>query len=113
MDLKREYDNLTNKSCVGEIQAYVHNMIIERGFEKEDAKDVMILLTEEIGELAKAIRKTTGLKMDISKDNDKYDVKGEIADVFNYLLSMCDVLDVDLFEVWKKKEQKNFERTWK
>ena len=51
--------------------------------------------------------------MDISKDNDKYEVKGEIADVFNYLLSMCDVVGVDLFDVWKEKEEKNFERTWK
>ena len=57
MDLKKEYDNLTSKSSLGEMQTYVHNMILERGFEKEDAKDVMILLTEEIGELAKAIRK--------------------------------------------------------
>lgn len=113
MDLKKEYNNLTNKSSVGEMQAYVHNMILERGFKKEDVKDVMILLTEEIGELAKAIRKTTGLKMDISKDNDKYDIKEEVADVFNYLLSMCDVLDIDLFECWKQKEQKNFERIWK
>ncbi len=113
MDLKQEYEQITANSPVKQVQQYVHNMIIERGFDKEDAKDLMILLTEETGELAKAIRKTTGMKMDISKDNDKYDVKGEIADVFNYLLSMCSCLNIDLLDCWKEKEKINLERVWK
>ena len=112
MDLKKEYENITEQSSLTQIQKYIHNMIIQRGFEEEDIKDEMILLTEEVGELAKAIRKTIGLKMDISKENDKYDIKGEIADIFNYILSMCDTLNIDLFECWKQKEGKNLERTW-
>lgn len=113
MELKEKYDSLTNESSVKELQEYVKQMIRDRGFENEDIKDQMILLTEETGELAKAIRKTIGLKLDIAKDNDKYDIKGEIADIFNYLLSMCCTLDIDLIECWKQKEAKNFERNWK
>lgn len=113
MELKEKYDSLTNESSVKELQEYVKQMIRDRGFENEDIKDQMILLTEETGELAKAIRKTIGLKLDIAKDNDKYDIKGEIADIFNYLLSMCCTLDIDLIECWRQKEAKNFERNWK
>lgn len=113
MELKEKYDSLTNESSVKELQEYVKQMIRDRGFENEDIKDQMILLTEETGELAKAIRKTIGLKLDVAKDNDKYDIKGEIADIFNYLLSMCCTLDIDLIECWRQKEAKNFERNWK
>ncbi len=112
MELREKYDSLTNESSVKELQEYVRQMIITRGFDNEDIKDLMILLTEETGELAKAIRKTIGLKLDVAKDNDKYDVRGEIADVFNYLLCMCCTLDVDLIDCWRQKEAKNFERNW-
>jgi len=50
--------------------------------------------------------------MDINKIND-YDITGEITDVFNYLLSLCRVLDIDLLEAFKEKEKRNCERTWK
>lgn len=113
MELKEKYNSLTNKSSVQELQEYVKQMIITRGFQDEDIKDLMILLTEETGELAKAIRKTIGLKLDVSKDNDKYDIKGEIADIFNYLLSMCCTLDINLIECWREKELKNLERNWR
>ena len=59
MELKEKYNSLTNKSSVQELQEYVKQMIITRGFQDEDIKDLMILLTEETGELAKAIRKTS------------------------------------------------------
>lgn len=113
MELREQYDELTNQSSVKELQEYARQMMKTRGFDKEDIKDTMILLTEEIGELAKALRKTIGLKLDIAKDNDKYDVKGELADVFSYLLCMSCVLNVDLFNCYKEKEAKNFERNWK
>lgn len=106
MDLKEKYEQLTSDSSVDDIQSYVKDMVKERGFEEETIK----LLTEETGELAKSVRKTTGLKMDISQ-KDQYDIKGEIAYVFNYLLCMCNILDVSLYECYKEK--RNLERNWK
>ncbi|MNT89591.1 hypothetical protein D3C72_2303450 [compost metagenome] len=70
-------------------------------------------MTEEVGELAKAVRKTTNIKIDVNKDNDKYDLTGEITDVFNYLLAMCRVFDIDLLEAFKEKEFRNCKREWK
>ena len=50
--------------------------------------------------------------MDVTKSKE-LDLEGEIADVFMYLLSMCRVMNVDLLEAFKKKEEKNCERVWK
>ena len=37
-------------------------MNIDRGFNTEDASKKLVMLMEEVGELAKAIRKSVGLK---------------------------------------------------
>ena len=100
-----------NTSFIPQIK-YVDEMIEIRGFTNETPQDVMLLLTEEIGELAKEVRKTTDIKMDVTKSKE-LDLEGEIADVFMYLLSMCRVMNVDLLEAFKKKEEKNCERVWK
>lgn len=111
-NLEQELNKLNSKSSLQEIQTYINKMIEERGFDKETPQDVMLLLTEEVGELAKEIRKTTQIKIDISKGR-KADVSGEIADVFMYILSMCRVMNIDLLEALKEKEEINLKRTWK
>lgn len=113
MNLREKFEKLNDNSSLNEIQEYIKAMMIQREFDKEDIKDEMILLTEEVGELAKAVRKTTNLKMDIAKENDKYDLKGELSDVFNYVVCMCCILDISLFDCYKEKEKRNFDRTWK
>lgn len=111
-DLEKELDNLNGNSSLKDVQVYINKMIEERGFDKNTPQDVMLLLTEEIGELAKEIRKITQIKMDISKTRET-DVSGEIADVFIYILSMCRVMKIDLLEALKEKEERNLKRTWK
>ena len=78
----------------------------------ERTQEVMLLLTEEIGELAKEIRKSRKYHLDINKNNE-IDVEGELADVFIYILSMCRVMNVNLIEAFKNKENKNCKREWK
>lgn len=74
----------------------------------------MLLLTEEIGELAKAIRKE---KTTMSIDNNKirnYDtIESEVADVFVVLCTICNKLNINLFSSLKDKEKENIERIWK
>ena len=64
----------------------------------------MLLLTEEIGELAKAIRKE---KTTMSIDNNKirnYDtIESEVADVFIVLCTICNKLNINLFSSLKYK----------
>ena len=112
MELREEFDKLNKNSSVSELQSYVKKMVEARGFSDETPQDIMLLLTEELGELAKEVRKSTNIKMDV-KSNRTQNLDKEIADVFNYILALCVATDIDLFEAYKSKEEINFNRTWK
>lgn len=112
MDLNEELQKINEESSLKDIQQYVNKMIEERGFQNETLKDVMLLLTEEVGELAKEVRKTIQYKLDVSKAKD-IDMEGEIADVFIYLMSLCRIQNIDLLQAFKEKEQRNSKRIWK
>jgi NTP pyrophosphatase (non-canonical NTP hydrolase) len=112
MKLEEKLDLLNESSSLSDIQAYINEMIETRRFDKETPQEIMLLLVEEVGELAKEIRKKTNMKLDITKKKEQ-DIEGEIADVFIYVLSMCRALDVDMFKAFKNKEIINCSRTWK
>lgn len=74
----------------------------------------MLLLLEETGELAKAIRKTIPeASIDYGKIENYTDIEEEIADVFIVLVSICNRLNINLYDAIKKKEEKNIKRQWK
>lgn len=110
--LEDKINQMDKNTSLNEIQNYISDMVKIRGFSDESAQDTMLLMVEEVGELAKAIRKTTHIKTDVNKSND-YDITGEITDVFNYLICLCNILDVDLLEAFKEKEKRNCKRIWK
>jgi len=86
-------------------------MMQVRGF-NNSLLERMCLLTEEIGELAKEVRKTdNGLRIDVNK-NYNSNLENEIADVFICLLGICEYIDMDLVEGLKNKEKINFNRKW-
>ena len=108
------WDNLKESNTLGEVQEYIRKVIEIRGFSNQSIEQAMLLLTEEIGELAKAIRKE---KTTMSIDNNKirnYDtIESEVADVFIVLCTICNKLKIDLFSSLKDKEKENIERKWK
>ena len=57
---------LSSKSSLNEIQSYIKKVMEVRGFNKEKSSDKILLLVEEVGELAKAIRKNES-KLGIDK----------------------------------------------
>ncbi len=94
-----------------ELQKYVWQMNIERGFNTEDPAKKLVMLMEEMGELAKAIRKLSGMKFtDTTKQSD---VKEELGDVLIVLLGLASMVDIDIFDALVEKETKNRQRTWK
>ena len=111
-ELLEEFKKLNKNSSVKDLQDYTRNMIKTRGFENETPQDILLLLTEELGELAKEVRKSTHIKID-SNQTRTQNLDKEIADVFNYVLAMCVATDIDLFEAFKAKEEINFNREWK
>ena len=112
IDLQKEWDSLKEDSSLRELQQYARKMILSRGFEEETPQDILMLLTEELGELAKEIRKTTHIKLDKKSDRTP-NLGNEIADIFNYLLALCVAEDIDLFQAFKEKEAINLKREWK
>lgn len=94
-----------------DLQAYVADMVRERGFSEDDVPKKFMLLFEEAGEFAKAAREHAGLKL--ARDARDQDLEGEAADVFIVLLGLCNMLDIDLEQAFRNKEEKNKQREWK
>ena len=97
-------------ASLDEWQTYVQQKITERGFANETTQQKFLLLVEEVGELAKALRPLEGIKT--SDDSDKLDVKHEAADVFWLLCCICNGLGIDLDEAVRLKDAKNEKRIW-
>ncbi len=87
------------------LQRYYQRVSSRRGWSNESPKDTMLLLTEELGELARAIRKSEGLKRDAGYDN--IGLQDELADVQLYLVHLANGLGIDLDEAVTQKEHKN------
>ena len=104
---------LTDKSSINEIQSYIKEVMQIRGFNKEKSSEKILLLVEEVGELAKAIRKNeNNLGIDKTKEYNYSSIESEIADVFIVLLSICDILNIDLLKAFLNKEEENIKRIW-
>ncbi|MBE6867081.1 MAG: nucleotide pyrophosphohydrolase [Ruminococcaceae bacterium] len=111
--LKNLIENMDESTSLKQLQDYVEDMVNIRGFADETPQDCLLLLTEELGELAKEVRKNhTHIKNDTAKNN-KSDLNGEIGDVLMMLLALCRTLDVDLLQAFREKELINCGRNWK
>ena len=94
-----------------EWQAFIKRRTIDRGFDNETFQDEFMLLVEEVGEFAKAMRPLHGVKT--ASDSAKLELEHEAADVFWLLTCVCNSLDIDLATAIQSKEAKNNTRTWK
>ncbi|MFA6601632.1 MAG: MazG nucleotide pyrophosphohydrolase domain-containing protein [Candidatus Paceibacterota bacterium] len=94
-----------------ELQTYFAEKSKERGFDKETAQDTLLLMMEEVGELARAVRKQSGIKTD--NKSKIYPIQEELADILIYLLHISNILKLDLEESFWKKEEENKKRVWK
>lgn len=89
------------------------SMCANKGWDKAPVNTVWLLLTEEIGELASAIRQYTKVyrKLNLHKERGT-DVQMEMGDVFSYLFQLASMLDVDLDEMWEKHKSKISEKSY-
>ena len=102
--------NLKPNPTLRDFQEYVAQLVKERGFEKETASEMFMLFLEECGEMAKAARKTQKMKTD--KNSEQFHFDHEVADVFIYLLDICNHFSVDLEKAFRDKEEINKKRVW-
>ena len=106
-----------------QLQRYMDAVCNERGWTKDNYAEKFLLFTEEVGELAKAIRRKKGLYQEQAKlsqsglaeersQRTRLNLEEEFADVFSYLLDLANYFQVDLEKAFREKEQVNAARTW-
>jgi len=96
-----------------EFQNYVRHMIKRRGFKKETFENVLLLLVEEIGELARAARSLIGLKVSRKRIDTYKSLRHELADCLIYLMDLANLADINLEDALKEKERINSTRKWR
>ena len=103
--------DLPTHPTLPELQRYLDETCKERGWTKDSYAEKFLLFTEEVGELAKAIRKTQGLYQEKARPK-QLELEEEFADVLSYLLDLANCFQVDLETAFREKEQVNAARTW-
>ncbi len=83
---------------------YLQNYIKQKDYNPELLKDYFLKLSEEVGELSRAMRK--GLKAG-NLENIKGTIDEELWDVVYYTLAIANLYDIDLEQVIKAKEEMN------
>ena len=113
MEQKELLSRINENSTLGDVQEYIKKVVALRGFAGQPVQETMLLLLEEAGELAKAIRKAaTHMSVDVDKMQNYDTVESEVADVFFVLTAVCNQMGIDLLKALQEKEAKNCERNW-
>ena len=103
--------DLSERPTLRELQQYVADVCQERGWTKDNPAEKFLLFVEEVGELAKAMRKAAGLYDEPAKKR-AMSLDEEFADVLSYLLDLANCFQVDLEAAFRAKELVNRVRTW-
>ncbi len=81
---------------------YLQNYIKQKDFHPELLKDYFLKLTEEVGELSKAIRKNIKAE---STEQIQGTIDEELWDVIYYAIAIANIYDIDLEKVIKAKSE--------
>ncbi|MDB5178199.1 MAG: putative pyrophosphatase [Patescibacteria group bacterium] len=92
-----------------DLQEYTTVHFKERGFRTTPTQECLLLI-EEVGELAKAIRKESGVTTD--PDSHVGNIAHELADVLWVTSAIANMYDIDLEQAFRGKEAINHKRTW-
>ena len=105
--------HLKPKATLQDLQEYIAVHWHERGFDGNTALQECLLLAEEVGELAKAIRKdkkTSGMTID--SNSRVGTIAHEIADVLWVTTAIANIYGIDVEEAFREKEAINHQRVW-
>lgn len=76
-----------------------------------------LLMTEEMGELAKAVRRMERIQTKAASPEqqaqNRTNMEEELADILSYLMDIANHYDIDLGEAYARKMTDNFSRSWK
>ena len=100
--------NLKENPRLKDIQKYVQEGAQEIGFDKLKGSQRYLMLVEEVGELAKGIRKSEAIIVDTKTGS----IEEELADVLLQTCAVANFFGIDLEEAFRKKQEKDIGR-WK
>jgi NTP pyrophosphatase (non-canonical NTP hydrolase) len=80
-----------------------------KGWDRIPIQTVWLLFTEEIGELASAIRQRSKIFTNTRREDS---VKNEMGDVFSYLFQLSHMLNIDLDKMWEEHKKKMSTKTY-
>lgn len=95
-----------------ELQQYQADICKARGWDQTTDLETFLLFSEEVGELAKAIRNQRKLYQESEKEPKHENLAEEFADVMSYLMELANRFDVNLEAAYSAKERKNANRKW-
>jgi len=116
-------DQLPAGATLADLQRFIHDLEAFHGWLDVDLVRNVFLMVEEVGELAKALRKHEKIFPEGTTDGPavpaeavqaaaRAHVGEEIVDVLNYLLAIANRLDIDLEAAFRHKNALNLERRW-
>lgn len=97
-------------TTIQQLRDKINNFSISRGWgEFENPKNIVMALSVEVAELLEIFQWVHSDNVDFIKNDDKEfeHLKEEIADVFWYLMRICNYYNIDLSNAIFEKEIKN------
>jgi len=101
---------LKTGASLRDLQEYVRVHFRERGFDHHAVVQECLLLCEEVGELAKAVRKASGMTTDANSQFGE--IPHELADILWVMTAIANMYGIDLESAFKEKEAINHARRW-
>lgn len=102
---------LPSQASLADFQTFIFEQCAERGWDDRTVLEKMLFMTEEVGEVAKAIRKDSGV-YGYEKPKNTDHIAEELVDVFNYILDIANVYKIDLDSAFRSKWAANDTRNW-
>jgi NTP pyrophosphatase (non-canonical NTP hydrolase) len=110
-DLKQFIETYSIRS-LADLQGFCRRFVEGKGFEGETVLDTMLLLQEELGELARSVRRLAKIRMDVGITPAQSEIGSEIADCIKYLAIVANQTGVDLESEFLRKQWKDLHRLW-
>lgn len=104
-------DSESAKWTLNRLQAYVTQDEIKKGHIGDDIKTKCLILMEESGELAKALR--VFLKMRIHNQTAKHNLADEFGDVLYLLIALANRSGINLAQALLEKIEKDDKKVYK
>lgn len=101
---------MDQKTSIADIRNRIRKFNLDRDWDQyHQPKDLIMALQEELGELSRCYLWVSEAEIkNIHKDTKKMKaIKDEMADVFIYLITLANIVGVDISEMINKKLDKN------